>query len=233
VNAEGTLIAINTAVYDGGQGIGFAIPIDIAKRVVDELIAHGEITPVWLGLSFQDLNPGLLEVMELPRDLSGALVNRVREASPGERVGLRRGDLVTRVDGRPVQSARSFYEMLETSIAGQELKIEFWRSGKSRTVAVTLEELPNEQVARLIDEMLGMDLQSNANGGYRVHSVRDGSGAAQIGIQAGDLLLGINGRTLEDDDALRRSILDLRGRSHALVVVQRGAGRYHVTIPLV
>jgi serine protease Do len=233
VNAEGTLIAINTAVYNSGQGIGFAIPIDVAKRVVDELIAHGEITPVWLGLSFQDLNPGLLEVMNLPSDTSGALVNQVRESSPGERAGLRRGDLVTRVDGRPVQSARGFYEMLETSIAGQQLEIELWRSGKSRTVAVTLEELPKQQVARMMDEMLGMDLQPNPAGGYRVHSVRERSGAAQIGIQSGDIVLGINGRTLEGDDALRRSILDLRGRSHALVVVQRGAGRYHVTIPLV
>ena len=233
VNAEGTLIAINTAVYGGGQGIGFAIPIDIAKRVVDELIAHGEITPVWLGLNFQDLSPRLVEVMELPRGTSGTLVNRVRENSPGERAGLRRGDVVTRVDGRPVESARTFFEMLETSIAGQELKIELWRSGQSQTVAVTLEELPNKQVARMIDEMLGVDLQPNPRGGYLVRSVRDGSGAAQIGIQSGDVVLGINGRTLEGDDALRRSVLDLRGRSHALVVVQRGEGRYHVTIPLV
>jgi serine protease Do len=233
VNAEGTLIAINTAVYNSGQGIGFAIPIDVAKRVVDELIAHGEITPVWLGLSFQDLSPRLLEVMDLPRDLGGALVNRVRESSPGKRAGFRRGDLVTRVDDRPVDSARAFYQMLETSIAGQELEIELWRSGKSQTVAVKLEELPKQQVARMMDEMLGMDLQPNPAGGYRVRSVRDRSGAAQIGIQSGDIVLGINGRTLEDDDALRRSVLDLRGRSHALVVVQRGAGRYHVTIPLV
>jgi serine protease Do len=233
INAEGTLIAINTAVYDGGQGIGFAIPIDIAKRVVDELIAHGEVTPVWLGLSFQDLSPKLVEVMDLPRGTRGALVNRVRENSPGERAGLRRGDLVTRVDGRSVESARSFFEMLETSIAGQELKIELWRSGQSRTVPIELEELPQHQVARFIQEMLGMDLEPNPRGGYRVRSVRNGSGAAQIGIQSGDLVLGINGRTLEDDDALRRSVLDLRGRSHALVVVQRGAGRYHVTIPLV
>ncbi len=146
---------------------------------------------------------------------------------------MRRGDLVTRVDDRPVPSARAFYEMLETSIAGQELKIELRRSGKSQTIAVTLEELPQHQVVRFLDEMLGMELQPNPRGGYRVHSVRDGSGAAQIGIQSGDVVLGINGRTLEDDDALRRSVLDLRGRSHALVVVQRGGGRYHVTIPLV
>ena len=94
VNAEGKLIAINTAVHNGGQGIGFAIPIDIAKRVVDELITHGEITPVWLGLDFQDLDPDLSKLMDLPSGVGGALVNRVRKDSPADHSDLRRGDVV-------------------------------------------------------------------------------------------------------------------------------------------
>ncbi len=233
VNAEGKLIAINTAVYNGGQGIGFAIPIDIAKRVVDELITHGEITPVWLGLDFQDLDPDLNKLMDLPSGVGGALVNRVRKDSPADHSDLRRGDVVTRVDGRPVDSARSFFEMLQTGLAGQDLRIELWRAGSSQTVTVSLEELPSQQVGRFLRELLGVELEPNQAGGYLVQSVREGSGAARIGIQRGDLVLGINGRTLADDDSLRRSVLELRGRSHALVVVQRGAGRYHVTIPLV
>jgi len=103
VNSEGELIAINTAVYGGGaQGIGFAIPIDTAKRVVDELIAHGEVTPTWLGLDFQDLDPGLALAMALPQDLRGALVNRVRADSPAQRGDLRRrrGDETGRATDR-------------------------------------------------------------------------------------------------------------------------------------
>jgi len=232
VNAEGELIAINTAIYGGAQGIGFAIPIDTAKRVVDELIEHGEVTPVWLGLDFQDLDPQLAAAMELPQKLSGALVNRVREDSPARRADLRRGDVVTRFDGRSIDSARSFYEMLEISVAGQDLQIEFWRGGRLRTVAVKLEVLPLPQVARFVNEMLGMELQPRRGGGYTVDSVRDGSGSARIGIARGDLVLAINGTTLANDDSLRRSVLSLRGRSHALVVVQREEARYHVTIPL-
>jgi serine protease Do len=232
VNTEGELIAINTAVYGGAQGIGFAIPIDTAKRVVDELIEHGELTPVWLGLDFQDLDPKLAAAMDLPQNLSGALVNRVRADSPAQRADLRRGDVVTRLDGRPIESARSFYEMLEISVAGQDLQIELWRAGRLRTVAVTLEELPLRQVARLVNEMLGMELQPRKGGGYTVGSVREGGGAARIGIARGDLVLAINGTTLANDDALRRSVLNLRGRPHALVVVQREGARYHVTIPL-
>jgi serine protease Do len=232
VNAEGELIAINTAVYGGAQGIGFAIPIDIAKRVVDELIEHGELTPTWLGLDFQDLEPNLAAAMNLPENLGGALVNRVREDSPAQRANLRRGDLVTRFDDRPIESARAFYEMLEISVTGQDLQIEIWRAGRLQTVAVKLEELPLRQVARLVNEMLGMKLQPRKGGGYTVDSVREGSGSARIGIARGDLVLAINGTTLGEDDALRRSVLSLRGRPHALVVVQREGARYHVTIPL-
>jgi serine protease Do len=110
LNAEGKLIGINTAVYNGGQGIGFAIPVDVARRVVRELIAHGEVTPVWLGLEFQDLDPELQTALNVPDGLDGALVNRVRDKSPGKRAGLRRGDVVLSVDGHAVTSARTFYE---------------------------------------------------------------------------------------------------------------------------
>ena len=232
VNAEGELIAINTAVYGGAQGIGFAIPIDIAKRVVDELIAHGEVTPVWLGLDFQNLDPRLAAAMDLPQDLDGVLINRVLANSPAQRAHLRRGDVVTRLDGRPIESARTFYEMLEISVTGQDLQIEFWRAGRLQTVQVKLEELALHQAARFIAEMLGMELRPKQDGRYTVRSIREGSGSAEIGIVRGDLVLAINGTILAGDDSLRRSVLSLRGRSHALVVVQREGARYHVTIPL-
>jgi Do/DeqQ family serine protease len=233
LNAEGRLIAINTAVYQGGQGIGFAIPIDTAKRVIRDLIAHGEVVPAWLGLDFQDLVPALKEALQLPPDLRGALVNRVRERSPARRAGIRRGDVVTRLDGRPVESARGFFEMLETATVGQELRLDLWRDGKARNLTARADEIPDDRVTQLVDDLLGMKLGPHQRGGgYVVRSVRAGSGAARIGIQPGDRVLGINGRLLGDDDALRRSALELRGRQRALVVVQRGSGRYHVTIPM-
>jgi serine protease Do len=233
LSAEGKLIGVNTAVYDGGQGIGFAIPIDVARRVVTELIAHGEVTPVWLGLEFQDLSEELRGAMNLPNGLSGALVNRVRKKSPGANAGLRRGDIVTHVDEHPVESARGFFEFLVTVTPRQVLEISYRRNGKSRVANALAEEFPGELVEQLTDEMLGMDLHHRSEGGFLVMSIRDGSGAHRIGIRIGDLILAINGRTLEDGEALRRSVLDLRGRSRALVVVQRGAGRYNVTIPLI
>jgi serine protease Do len=233
LNANGDLIAINTAVYQSGQGIGFAIPIDTAARVVRELIEEGEVSPVWLGLEFQELTPELSQALALPDGTRGALVNRVDPDSPAGRAQLRRGDVVTRLDDRPVASARDFFDMLDSAVEGQEIALRFARDGREQKVAVRAEEVPARVVDALVRERLGVELEPNPGGGYAVRAVRPGTGAARIGLQPGDLLLGINGRALEDADSLRRCALDLRGRDRALIVVQRGGGRYHVAIPLV
>jgi S1-C subfamily serine protease len=221
LNAEGELIGVNTAIYQGAQGIGFAIPIDVAKRVVHELITRGEVAPVWLGLDLQDLDPRLSEMMQLPEQLSGALVSRVHPGSPAATSGIERGDIISRMDDHPLGTAREFYEILERSTAKQR-----------RKVAVVLVEIPEALVAQLAEQMLGIALEASPRGGFRVKGVRKGSGSQRIGIEPGDLILGINGKPLDGKEALRRAVLDLRGRSRALVVVQRGRGRYHVTIPL-
>ncbi len=232
LNAEGKLIAINTAVYNGAQGIGFAIPIDAARRVVSELIEHGEVSPVWVGLEFQDLTPELREALALTPELRGVLVNHVRESSPAARAGVQRGDVLLRLDGQPVDSARTFFERLASATSGQELKLSLLRQGRERELRARAEEIPPAAVDALVEQLLGLRLERSERGGYAVTGVRSGSGAAQIGVQPGDLLLAINGRALADEAALRRSVVALRGENRALIVVQRGNGRYHVTITL-
>jgi S1-C subfamily serine protease len=232
LNAEGALIGINTAVYQGAQGIGFAIPIDVAKRVVGELLAKGEVSPVWIGVDVQDLDGRIAEVMELPRRLAGALVSRVREDGPAAGANVARGDVVLRIDGAPVRTAREFYEHLERSTSGQRLTLALWRDGAEHTVEVAAAAIPDERVREVGEQLLGVRLGAPGEGGALVEAVRAGSGAARIGLQPGDRILGINGRGLSSAAIWRRVALELRGRSHALVVVQRGRGRYHVTIPL-
>jgi serine protease Do len=233
LNAEGTLIGINSAIYNGAEGIGFAIPIDAAKRVISELIEHGEITPVWLGLEFQNLDHTLHEVMGLPRNVNGALVNAVRKDSPAGRAGVRRGDIVTRFNGHSVQSARDFFESLETVTVDQKLRLELWRESAATEIVVVAQKIPESLVRELAEQYLGMQLDSRDQGGFLISRVLPGSNAARIGFRSGDLLLAINGQPLGDRDDLRSAILKLRGRGRALVVVQRGGGRYHVAIPLV
>jgi serine protease Do len=232
LDATGELVGINTAIYQDAQGIGFAIPIDVTRRVIHELITKGEVAPVWLGLDLQDLDGRLVELMKLPDRLSGALVSRVRKGSGGASAGLRRGDIVLEVDDAPMHSARDYYDYLERSTVGQELRIELWRDGKTRTLAARTQEIPGEAITGLGEELLGLRLEPVEEGGYRVTSVQPGSGAANVGFEPGDHILGVNGLGLDGPEALKRAVLDLRGRHRALVVVVRGRGRYHVTVPL-
>ena len=232
LNAEGELIGINSAIYDGAQGIGFAIPIDTAMRVVRELISHGEIAPIWLGLDFQDLDATLAEALGLPETAAGAIVSRVAPDTPADRSGVRRGDLLAALDGHAVRSAREVYEALELCTPGQEVRLSLVRRGQPLELTARAVAFPPERVPELAEQLLGLRLAPEAGGGFRVESVRSGSGSAAIGLEGGDRLLAINGRALVDEAALRRAVLDLLGRPRALVVVQRGRGRYHVTVPL-
>jgi serine protease Do len=233
LNAEGSLIGINTAIYGGNaEGIGFAIPIDVARRIVRELIAHGEVTPVWMGLQLQSLDPRLRAAMRIPEAVEGALVSHTSRKGPAHRAGLERGDVVVRFEGQPIADPLDFYEVLNQVTQGQHTRLEVWRNGAKKTLRPVAAALPAGLVEELAERLLGLSLTPNPRGGFVVQSVRENSGAARTGLRAGDLILAVNGRTLRGEDALRASVLGLRGRSQALVVVGRGRGRYHVNLPL-
>jgi len=232
LNAEGSLIGINTAIFGSGQGIGFAIPIDAALLVVAELIEHGELMPVTLGLDFQSLDPALREVMDLPNGVHGVLVSRVDPGGAAEKAGLRRGDVIATLDGTKVRDARELFTMLETVVVGQKLDMEVFRNDRKIAMQVKAEAIPDDLVGELANRSLGVGLEWKKGRGFEVDSVRRRGPAELVGIRRGDYVLGINGVPLDGEKALRHALLNLRGRPRALVVVQRGNGRYNVTIPL-
>jgi len=233
LNAEGDLIGINTAIYGGAQGIGFAIPIGMAERVIRELLLYGEVQPVWLGLEFQDLDPALREVMGLPKGLSGALVNRLHSGGPASKAGIRRGDIIASLDGRSIESAQQLFEMLQGMTAGQRITLEVYRQGRLRRIDAVAEGIPEPIVLGLASRMFGLDLQRARSGDYfEIREVVSGSPAQAMGIRAGDALLDINGVALRRNEDLRRAVARLRGHTRASIVVQRGTGRYRLTIPL-
>jgi serine protease Do len=233
LNAEGRLIGINVAIYGGAQGIGFAIPINVASRVIHELLLYGEVHPVWLGLEFQDIEPALRQVLAIPNESRGALVHRVQPGSPAARAGIRRGDVIIGVDGRDLSSAVELNDTLWRMTDGQEIRFELFHDEKIRSVAAQAEEMPPSVVSNIAHRMLGLDLNlSVKDEAFEIIEVLENSAARALGLQPGDFLLRVNGVTLTDAEALRRAIARLRGKTRALVVVQRGPGRYHLTIPL-
>jgi serine protease Do len=214
------------------DGIGFAIPIDVAKRIASELIEHGEILPVWLGLDFQELDPALQEVMDLPDGVFGPLVNAVDPKGPAALGGLRRGDVVLEMDGHPIPRARDFFRHLKTVVVGQEIGLGVWRNGSKVGVNILADEIPREQIDDLAKRLLGVRLEPDPKGGFVIAQVVRGGPAARRGFEPSDILLAINGRTLQSRGDLRRALVDLRGRQAAYLVVLRDGRRYPVTLEL-
>jgi serine protease Do len=231
LNADGELIGINTAIYQGAEGIGFAIPIDVAKRIVHELVTKGTVAPVWLGVDLQDLEPAMLDLLKLPAGQRGAIVNRVRAAGPAEKAGVQRGDVLMRIDAHSIRTAREFYEVLESSTAGQSHELHLLRGGRELTLRAVAAEIPTAVVGELVNERLGVRLLFEG-GVFRISKVRSGSGAEQIGLQPGDFVRGIDGQALDSEQALRRAVLRLQGRDRAYIRVQRGRQLADVPLPL-
>ena len=231
LNAEGELIGINTAIYQGAEGIGFAIPIDAAKRVVHELLTKGSVAPVWLGLDLQDLEPAMLELLKLPAGQRGAIVNRVRAGGPAAKAGVLRGDVLMKIDAHPLRAAREFFEVLEASTTGQAHELMLLRGGRTLTLRATAAEIPSAAVGELVSERLGVRLAFES-GLFRVAEIRPGSGAEQIGLEPGDFVRAIDGQALGDEQALRRAVLRLQGRDRAYIRVQRGRRLVDVPLPL-
>jgi S1-C subfamily serine protease len=236
LNAEGTLIGINTAIYwrtdRPTQSIGFAIPAESARRVVEELISFGEVKPVWLGLEFQDLDPSLQEVLQLPEHVSGVIVNGVAPGSPAQTAGVERGDIVMQMDQRTLEGADDFYLSLRSIRTDQPVALALWRDGALQERTVQAQELPQARIEAIASARLGMRLEPDPNGGFLVTHVRPGSAAQRIGFQRGDRLLAIGGRPLDGEGAFRHAIGELRWRAQVRVIVERGAGRYNVVLPL-
>ncbi|MCA9509925.1 MAG: trypsin-like peptidase domain-containing protein, partial [Myxococcales bacterium] len=236
LNAEGTLIGINTAVFwrsdQPAQMIGFAIPIDVAKRVIDELITYGAPQPVWLGLYFQDLDPSLHDVLSLPEQVRGVIVNGVEAGSPGAEAGIERGDIVTQMDARTLRNAQDFYASLRGVRTNQRIDLTVWRDGATLRRTLVARELPLERALGMSRELLGLEIEANRGGGFVVRRVASKTNAERIGFQPGDVLLAVNGQELDGERALRDAMADLRYRSGAQLVVARGANRYHVTLPV-
>lgn len=236
LNAEATLVGINTAVFwrpdQPTQGIGFAIPIAVAARVIDELIAYGEVQPVWLGMEFQNLGPQLHDVLHLPEHVSGVLVNAVEPGSPADRAGIERGDIVMQMDRRTLEDAADLHESLCRVRTDQDVELSVWRDGEERDPVLRAAELPDARVPGIAQALLGLRLEPGRSGAYEVTRVRPDSAAEQIGFQAGDQLLELNGRALETRSDLRHAVAGLRCRSVAQLIVARGGGRYRVVVPV-
>jgi serine protease Do len=240
LNIDGELIGINTAIYQKAQGIGFAIPVNKVKRIVDELIRAGEVRPLWLGLEIQELSPELRAHFALPKDEKGVLVSDVVEKGPAGKAGLKRGDIILSVEGNPVPSPEDYRNVLADYTPGDRLRLEVFYQGRVSAVSVEPSAFPLEMALDLVDRRLGISVTEpdrrtrqryKIETGVMIKDVRKGSEAARIGLDSGDLILKVNNQTVANLDDFKKAISQCHHFPSLRLVVQRGAYAYSLTLP--
>jgi len=230
LNIKGELIGINSAIYGKAQGIGFAIPISRAKRIVQELISHGAVEAPWVGLIVQTLTPELAFHFSL-KEKQGVLIRGVEPGSPAAKAGLQRGDLLLGLNGHPLHSAEEYWQREREYNSGDTLRLRVLRERGEEEVPVATARFPQEKADDLAWQLLGLAIAESEDG-LAVKKVRPGSPAARIGVERGDAILGLSGTQTKTLAEFRRKIIDARLNQSLLVSIGRGRQLYHVTIPL-
>jgi len=256
VNARGELIGINTAIFSqsgGYMGIGFAVPSNMVRSVMEQLIKGGKVVRGYLGVSIQELTQDLAKQFGAA-DTKGVLVSDVLADSPAKRAKLERGDVIVEFDGRAVENPTQFRNLVAQTPIGKKVRVKFLRGGKERDLEVTIAEQP-KTIAQLEspgDEggetrssgaFAGMDvreltpelarrfnLSREEKGGVIVARVAEGSPAGEAGLQVGDLITEINRTPIADLRDFQNVTGSLAAREPALVLVVRNSRNFYLTI---
>jgi serine protease Do len=230
VNLDGNVIGINTAIIAGAEGIGFAIPADRARRVIDDLIRFGTLQPIWTGLRLRSLDPELAQRLDSPLE-RGVLIESVYPGAPGDRAGFKQWDVLTRIGNKVITAREDLLTALYSVDEESRLPVEVWRNGDARTLDIWAERPPRELGLRLLEERLGL-IAAERQGVLSVAQVLSGSPAFRKGLRRGDFILRAGGRSLESIDDLAREVLRAMDRGGVLLVVQRGRRAYYLSFRL-
>jgi len=230
VNLAGEVIGVNTAIIQGASGIGFAIPADRAQRVVDELLRFGELQPIWSGLLLETVDSELARRNELAAT-RGALVVRVYAGSPAARAGVREGDLLVAVDGRPVAAREDVSTAFHSVAPGTPVRLEARRASQTVRLVVAAERPPRGLGLEVLASAVGLRV-AHGRDGLVVERVERRSKAERAGLEAGDRVLAANGQRLADLEQLGREALRAVDRGSLFLVVGRGRYAYNLNLPL-
>jgi len=251
VDAQGRLVGINTAIISrtgGNNGIGFAVPVNLAKSVMDQLIEHGKVVRGFMGVNIQDIDPALAAQFDL-KESKGALVSEVTPNSPAQKAGIESGDVILEFNGKPVTDSRHLKLAAGATAPGTKVPVKISRDGKSKELTVTLKELPGEQLAKSdspstpgdTDALKGVaveDINSNTRQqfglprdikGALVTDVDQNSASYEAGLRPGDVILSIDRKPVASaEDAVTLSE-NIKNKSSILLRIwSKGGTRFLV-----
>lgn len=252
VNINGEVIGINTAIFSrsgGYQGIGFAIPINMAKSVQESLIAHGKVIRGWLGVMIQTVSPEIIKQFNLPEGTTGTLVGDVLKGGPAEEHGIQRGDVIVEFDGKPIDSPTTLKNIVAVTEVGKKADVVLYRDGKKKTVKVKIAEqaatemqasakgTPDEatiekfglrvqELTKEIAAQLGYDDET----GVVISDVAQNSPAAAAGLRRGDLMKEINKTPIESLADYNNAIKAMGEETSFLTLIRRGENTSYVVV---
>ena len=229
LNVDGEIIGINTAIFASAQGIGFAIPADKVRRIVDELTRFGKVRPAWVGIDALDLPPQVAAQLGWDRSY-GAVVAAVEPGSPAEQAGVQRGDVLAEMGGSRISDSEDFDTRVRGYPARSVFPLTVWRQGALRTLQVTPVEFPPQLIETFAWEQLGLKVKEN-RGAIAISSVRPESVAQEVGLAPGDVILRVNNQPVANSESFREALLTARRGRSVLLLVRRGRYGYHVTLP--
>jgi serine protease Do len=232
---KGEVVGINTAIIPNGQGIGFAIPINTAKEIVPQLEEKGHVTRGWLGVSIQEVTPGLAKSFDL-KEKQGALVAQVVSGGPAEKGGIEQGDVILGFDGKEIAESKDLPRIVASTPVGKTVTVELLRNGKvvDRQVKVgemeekvDISKLPSSHktlgiaVQNLTPE-IAKELGVKKDTGIVVTQVEPGSPAADAGIQTGDVIQQVNRKPVKNVEDFVQKVEKATDKDNVLLLIQRG-----------
>lgn len=252
VNIRGEIIGITTAIFSrsgGYQGIGFAVPSNMARSVRDQLEKKGKVVRGWLGVSIQEITPELAQKFGL-KSSGGALVGDIIKGSPADKYGIKRGDVITEFNGRVVKDAGHLRNMVAQTKAGEEIAVVILRGDKGFSLKVVISELPTEiaegpgealedsevvgldglnviGLTREIARQLGLHKDEK---GVVVVKVEQGSPAEDAGIRKGDIIQEIDKKRVETLQDYNKATASIRSGDTVLLFLNRGGKKFYVTL---
>jgi serine protease Do len=244
VNIEGEVIGINAMIISPGQGIGFAIPINLAKSIMEELIKTGKVIRPWVGIGLQDLTPELMDNFNV-KEKEGALISQIYEGSPAEKAGLKTGDIIIQIDGKKIKDSQDVVKEVLKRQVGQKILFEVIRDEKRTEVSVITAQMPTElgeqRPARPVKEWFGLrvsvvtpDIAKQLGlakaEGVIIERVEMGSVAQGAGLQKGDVILEVNRQRIRDVNDYRIEMEKVKPDQGVLLLISREGSTFFVSL---
>lgn len=247
LNIKGELVGINTAIYARAQGIGFAIPISKARRIITDLIRHGEVIQSWVGLTVQDLDAALSQYLNLPKpdkvSGKGVVVKEVEPSSPASIAGIQAGDILLSLADRPLTSIADYQTVLNSIAAGDSAEVQVLRKGKQMAFSLKTAVFPEERAPGLALKLLGIRVEKPSarkvpgrqkafSGGVAISEVSPSSYLARIGVKPGDIIHQLDEIEIGSVEDFNKAIVKYRQKTSVVILLRRADQLYNITVEL-